>query len=242
LASGIRIKQLSKLKHPTTTATSMGIRVIITGATGMVGEGVLHECLQHAAIDHVLIINRRPSGMQHAKLEEIIHSNFNDLSSIQDRLRNYDACFFCLGVSSIGMKEEQYSELTYTLTMNAARVMVVQSPQMQFCYISGSGTDSTEQGKRMWARVKGKTENDLMKLPFKKVYAFRPGYMQPTPGLKNTNKWYVLFAWLYPLWKVLFPNFVTTLKQLGLAMINAVTKGYEKSVIEVADIKKLAAM
>src|SRR6476646_8691177 len=112
----------------------MGIRVIITGATGMVGEGVLHECLLHPAIDHVLIVNRRPSGKQHAKLEEVIHSNFNDLSPIQDRLRNYDACFFCLGVSSVGMKEERYFELTYTLTMNAARVMVAQSPQMQFCY------------------------------------------------------------------------------------------------------------
>ena len=208
----------------------------------MVGEGVLHECLLHPAIDHVLIVNRRPSGIQHPKLEEIIHSNFNDLSPIQDRLRNYDACFFCLGVSSVGMKKERYFELTYTLTMNAAKVMAAQSPQMQFCYVSGANTDTTEKGRSMWARVKGKTENDLMKLPFKKVYAFRPGYMQPTPGLKNVNKWYFLFAWLYPLWKVLFPNFVTTLKQMGLAMINAVTKGYDKSVIEVKDIKILSSL
>ena len=220
----------------------MGIRVIVTGATGMVGEGVLHECLLHPAIEHVLIINRRPAGMEHPKLEEIIHTNFMDLSPISDRLRNYDACFFCLGVSSVGMKEQRYTELTYTLTMNAARVMVAQSPQMQFCYISGANTDSTEKGRSMWARVKGKTENDLMKLPFKKVYAFRPGYMQPTPGLKNTNKGYYLFAWLYPLWKVVFPNFVTTLKQLGLAMINAVIKGYDKNVIEVKDIKVLAGV
>jgi uncharacterized protein YbjT (DUF2867 family) len=220
----------------------MGIRVIITGATGMVGEGVLHECLHHPSIDHVLIVNRRPSGKQDPKLEEIIHADFNDLSPIKDRLRNYDACFFCLGVSSIGMKEKQYFELTYTLTMNAARIMVAQSPQMQFCYVSGANTDSTEKGRSMWARVKGKTENDLMKLPFKKVYAFRPGYMQPTPGLKNVNKFYFLFTWLYPLWKVLFPNFVTTLKQLGLAMINVVIKGYDKSVIEVKDIKILSAL
>jgi uncharacterized protein YbjT (DUF2867 family) len=218
----------------------MGIRVIVTGATGMVGEGVLHECLLNPAVDHVLIINRRASGMQHPKLEEIIHSNFNDVSSIRARLKNYDACFFCLGVSSVGMKEAQYFELTYTLTMNVARVLASENPQMQFCYVSGSGTDSSEKGKRMWARVKGKTENDLMKLPFKKVYVFRPGYMQPTPGLKNTNKWYVLFTWLYPLWKALFPNFVSTLRELGLAMTNVVLRGYEKNVIEVPDIKELA--
>jgi len=218
----------------------MKLRVIITGATGMVGEGVLHECLLHPQVDEVLIINRRPSGMTHPKLKEIVHKNFTDLSPIKDRLRDFNACFFCLGVSSIGMKEPQYFELTHTLTMEFAKTLAALNPEMQFCYVSGSGTDSTEKGKRMWARVKGKTENDLMKLPFKKVYLFRPGYLHPTPGLKNVNKWYFLFTWLYPVWRALFPKFVSTLRDLGLAMINAVTKGYEKNIIEVTDIKELA--
>ena len=206
----------------------------------MVGEGVLHECLLHNDVDEILIVNRKPSGISHPKLKEIVHKDFYDLSPIKDQLRNYNACFFCLGVSSVGMKEERYFELTYKLTMGVARILVEQNPQMIFCYISGANTDSTEKGRSMWARVKGKTENDLMKLPFKKVYAFRPGYMQPTPGLKNTLKGYALVAWLYPVWKRLFPKFVTTLKELGLAMINAAIKGYPKNIIEVEDIKRLA--
>jgi len=219
----------------------MSIRVIITGATGMVGEGVMHECLNHPEVEQVLIVNRRPSGFTHPKLKEIVHE-FNDLSPIGDQFKSYDACYFCLGVSSVGMKEEKYFALTYTLTINAAKVMSAANSNMVFCYISGANTDSTEKGKSMWARVKGKTENDLMKLPFRKVYAFRPGYMQPTPGLKNANKLYFLFSWLYPVWRRVFPKFVTTLAELGLAMINVVLKGYSKTVIEVEDIKILAKM
>ena len=216
------------------------LRVIITGTTGMVGEGVLHECLQHPQVEKILVVNRRALGITHPKLTEIIHKDFKDLSPIRNQLRNYNACFFCLGVSSVGMKEEKYTELTYDLTLGVARILAEENPDMVFLYISGSGTDSTEKGRSMWARVKGKTENDLMKLPFKKVYAVRPGYLHPTPGLKNVNKWYFLVTWLYPVWRTLFPNFVTTLKQLGLAMINATLKNYPKSVIEVPDIKKLA--
>jgi len=216
------------------------LRVIITGTTGMVGEGVLHECLQHPQVEKILVVNRRALGITHPKLTEIIHKDFKDLSPIRNQLRNYNACFFCLGVSSVGMKEEKYTELTYDLTLGVARILAEENPDMVFLYISGSGTDSTEKGRSMWARVKGKTENDLMKLPFKKVYAVRPGYLHPTPGLKNVNKWYFLVTWLYPVWRTLFPNFVTTLKQLGLAMINATLKNYPKSVIEVPDIKQLA--
>jgi uncharacterized protein YbjT (DUF2867 family) len=218
----------------------MKIRAIITGATGMVGEGVLHECLQHPDVEEVLVISRRTSGVTNPKLKEILHDNFFDLSSIEDRLRNYNACFFCLGVSSIGMKEEEYRRLTYDLTMNFAKTLAKQNPEMTFCYVSGDGTDSSEKGKMMWARVKGKTENDLMKLPFKKVYLFRPGYMQPTPGLKNTLTYYKFASWLYPVFRTLFPKHVSTLKELGLAMINAASKGYNKSILEVKDIVKLA--
>lgn len=218
----------------------MKINAIITGATGMVGEGVLHECLRHPEVERILVINRKPCGYVHAKLQEIIHNNFHDLSTIEEQLKGYNACFFCLGVSAVGLNEEVYHKLTYELTMHVANTLLAHNPHMVFCYVSGSGTDSTEKGRQMWARVKGKTENALMALPFKKVYAFRPGYMQPTKGLKNTLRWYKVLAWLYPVWRLLFPSFVSTLSELGLAMINVVTKGYEKPVLEVRDIVNLS--
>jgi uncharacterized protein YbjT (DUF2867 family) len=216
------------------------IKAIITGATGMVGEGVLHECLLHPQVESVLVINRKPCGVVHPKLKEIIHNDFFDLSSIENQLAGYDACFFCLGVSSVGMKEPEYYKLTYTLTLHVAETLIKQDPAMAFCYISGKSTDSTEKGRMMWARVKGKTENDLFKLPFKGVYAFRPGYMHPTKGLKNTLSSYKYITWMYPFFRTFFPNYVSTLKELGLAMINSALFGYDKKVLEVKDIKTLA--
>jgi len=218
------------------------VRVIITGATGMVGEGVLHECLLSTEVEEVLIINRKPSGVVHPKLKEIIHSNFFDFSVLEDKLKPYNACFFCLGVSSVGLKEPAYHHLTYDLTLQVAQTLLKLNPGMTFCYVSGSGTDSTEKGKSMWARVKGKTENHLLQMPFKRAYMFRPGYMQPTKGLKNTLKWYAAFSWMYPLWRSLFPNFVCTLREVGLAMINTVNKNYPTSIMEVRDIVTLAAL
>jgi len=218
----------------------MKIRAIITGATGMVGEGVLHECLNHKDVEKVLIINRRPSGISHPKLKEILHNDFFNISPIKDELLNYNACFFCLGVSSIGMNEAKYKHLTYDLTMHVAEVLSSINPDMTFCYISGAGTDSTEKGRSMWARVKGKTENDLIKLPFKKVYNFRPGFLRATPGLKNMIKGYKYFGWLYPLLRPIFPKFVSTLEELGLAMITVAVKGHSKTIIEVKDIVSLA--
>jgi uncharacterized protein YbjT (DUF2867 family) len=218
----------------------MGMRVIVTGATGMVGEGVLHECLQHPEVEQVLAINRRTCGVSHPKLKEIIHSNFQDITPIESQLVNFDACFFCLGVSSIGMNEQQYQQLTYDLTVHVAETLVKLNKGMTFCYVSGSGTDSSEKGKRMWARVKGKTENKLMQLPFKKAYMFRPGFMKPTKGMKNTLAGYGMFTWTYPVLRSLFPNFVCTLKEVGIAMINTVRKGYSKPILEVADIVALA--
>jgi len=214
----------------------MKIKTIITGATGMVGEGVLHECLLHPDVEKVLVINRKPCEVTHPKLTEIIHSDFFDLSLIEGQLNNYNACFFCLGVSSVGMKEEEYKRFTYDLTINFAETLVKRNPGMTFCYVSGAGTDSSEKGRIMWARVKGKTENDLMKLHFKNAYLFRPGYMQPTKGLKNTLTYYKFGSWLYPVLRILFPKHVSTLKELGLAMINVAVKGYGKSVLEVKDI------
>ena len=219
---------------------NMKIKAIITGATGMVGEGVLHECLLHADVEQVLVIGRRSCGVSHPKLKEIIHTNFYDLSPIREQLKGYNACYFCLGVSSVGMNEKDYHRATYDLTMHMATLLAELNPATTFCYVSGSGTDSTEHGKMMWARVKGQTENDLLKLPFKQAYMFRPGFMKPTKGLKNTLKGYRVLGWLYPVFKSLSPNRVCTLREVGLAMINATVKGYEKPIIEVSDIIKLA--
>lgn len=218
----------------------MKIKAILTGATGMVGEGVLHECLNHPEVEQVLVITRKPSGISHPKLSELIHADFYNLSAIESQLKGFNACYFCLGVSSVGMKEPQYTKLTHTLTLHVAETLSRQNPEMTFCYISGAATDSSEKGRSMWARVKGKTENDLMKLPFKSVYNFRPGYMHPTPGLKNTLSYYKYIGWLYPFFRTVFPNFVSTLKELGLAMINASRLGYEKQILEVKDIISLA--
>lgn len=218
----------------------MKIKAILTGATGMVGEGVLHECLQHADVEKVLIINRKPSGITHPKLKELIHADFFDLSAIENQLAGYNACFFCLGVSSMGLDEIAYNRLTYDLTMGFAQTINKLNPDMMFCYISGAGIDSSENGRMMWARVKGKTENHLMKLPFKRAYNFRPGFMRATAGLKNTLSYYKYVGWLYPVLRLVLPKYVSTLKEMGLAMINAVLKGYEKQVLEVRDIVVLA--
>jgi hypothetical protein len=218
----------------------MKIHVIITGTTGMVGEGVLMESLLHQDVETVLVINRKPCNVTHPKLKEIIHTDFFDLSSICGQLKGYNACFFCLGVSSVGMKEEEYFSLTYTLTMHMAEILSGQNPEMTFCYISGAGTDSTEKGRLNWARVKGKTENDLMKLPFRKVYAFRPGFMLPSKEANNVHGYYSVFRFLYPPLRALFPRFVSTLKEVAIAMINSVTYGYEKQVLEVEDIIRLS--
>ena len=218
----------------------MGVKVIITGATGMVGEGVLHECLQHRDIEKVLIINRRPSGVTHPKLQEIIHANFFDLSSIENELVGYDACFFCLGVSSLRMKESKYYHLTFSLTLNFARTLLSINPDSVFCYVSGAGTDSSEVGRSMWARIKGKTENHLILLGFRDAYMFRPGFVFPTPGMKNTLKAYRYVNWMYPTLRRFFPKYVCTLQELGHAMINSTTKSFEKSVLEVTDIVEMA--
>lgn len=214
------------------------VKAILTGATGMVGEGVLHECLLHDDVQEVLVVGRRGCGVSHPKLKELIAPNFFDLSSIENQLSGYNACFFCLGVSSIGMKEPEYHKHTYELTMNFARALAPRNPGMIFCYISGKSTN--ENGKMMWARVKGKTESDLMKLNFKKVYNFRPGIMTPTKGLKNTLSFYKYAGWLIPFVKLISPGTVSSLKEVGLAMINAVEKGYEKQILEVKDIIALS--
>lgn len=223
-----------------TTQPATKIRAIITGATGMVGEGVLHECLQHPQVEAVLVINRRPCGVVHPKLKEVIHTDFFNLQPVEGQLSGYNACYFCLGISSVGVKKEDYYKATYTLTMHVAETLVKLNPGMTFCYVSGAGTDNSEKGRLHWARVKGKTENDLMKLPFKKVFPFRPGFMKPTKGLKNTLSFYKYVNWLYPIGKALFPGSFCELREVGLAMIQVVYLPEDRKIIEVDDIVALA--
>ena len=214
------------------------VRAIITGATGMIGEGVLRECLSSDEVEKILVVGRKSCGVSHPKLTEIVHNDFFDLSAIEADLKDYNACFFCLGVSSVGISKEEYERLTYDLTMKFAETVL--NPEMTFCYISGQGTNSSEKGRLNWANVKGKTENDLMKMSFKRVFAFRIGFVKPDKDAKNTLGMYKFLGWLYPIVRGVSNNYASTLSEVGRAMINGATKGYEKRVLEVEDIIKLA--
>lgn len=219
-------------------------KVIITGATGMVGKGVLMECLDHYSIENVLVIGRTPIGMEHPKLKELIHNDFTYFSGIENQISGYDACFFCLGVSSAGMKDDAYKLITYDFTLSLAKALVKINPEMTFNYVSGEGTDSSEKGRSMWARVKGKTENDLMNLGFKQAYMFRPGAIIPLRGIKSKTKSYQFiydyFMWLVKLIKAIAPNSVVTTTQIGRAMINSALLGYDKNILRPKDILKLS--
>ncbi len=216
------------------------MNVLIFGATGMVGQGVLRECLLDPEVQSVLSIGRSMTGQRHPKLRELVHRDFLDFSGIENELSNFDACFFCLGVSSAGMKEADYRRVTYDVTMAAARVLARLNPDMTFVYVSGLGTDSSEHGRTMWARVKGQTENALLGLPFKAAYMFRPGVIVPLDGIQSKTRVYRLFyAVLGPLlpWlRAAFPKHVTTTAQVGRAMIKAARDGAPKPVLENSDI------
>ena len=218
----------------------MSIKTIIFGATGMVGEGVLLVSLNNPNVDSVLVIGRKPCGVQHPKLKELIHTNFFDFSFIESQLQGYNACYFCLGVSSVGKSEPDYTKTTYDLTMHVAKTLSRLNSEMTFFYISGLGTDSTEKGRSMWARVKGKTENDLMKLPFKGVYNFRPGFIKPIKGQKNALPLTPTLGLLYPILKPLFSNYLCKLEEIGHSMIHLTMHGYSKQIIENNDITILA--
>jgi len=216
------------------------MKVIITGATGMVGKGVLLECLDHPDVEQALVIGRNPLEMKHTKLKQIVHEDFSDFSAIADKLSGYDACFYCMGVSSVGMKEAQYKKVTYDYTMALANVLFNNNRDLTFTYVSGVGTDATEKGRTMWARVKGKTENDLLNMGFKQAFMFRPGAIIPLRGIKSRTKSYQFiydyFMWLVKLIKTLTPNRVVNTTQVGLAMINAVKFGYSTTVLQPKDI------
>lgn len=213
------------------------IKIILTGSTGMVGEGILMECLENPNISEILSVSRKPSGKKHAKLKEYIVSDFMKIGLDDENFKGYDAVFFCAGISSMGMSEEEYTKITYDTTLHFAKAARSQNPDMVFNYVSGVYTDKTESGKIMWARVKGKTENALRKLGFKGAYNFRPGFMKPVEGQKNVKWFFKPFIWIFP---AVFPSKSLTLREVGIAMINAVLKGYPTSTLEIKDIKNLA--
>jgi uncharacterized protein YbjT (DUF2867 family) len=221
------------------------MKIILFGASGMIGQGVLRECLLDPDVTEILAVSRAPlAPPPQEKLREIVRADLLNYAPIEDQLRGYDACLFCLGVSSAGMTEENYRHITYDLTLAAAHTLVRINPASAFLYISGAGTDSTERGRSMWARVKGQTENALLRLPFKGAYMFRPGYIQPFGGIKSRTTWYrALYALIspaYPLLSALFPNYVTTAEQLARAMLHAAKHGARKKILEVADIRRIA--
>jgi uncharacterized protein YbjT (DUF2867 family) len=219
------------------------MKAIIFGATGMVGQGVLRECLLDHEVGKVLTVGRTQTGQHHPKLQEIAHKDFSDFSAIAQSLTGYDACFWCLGVTSADLSEQDYTRMTYDYTIAAARVLVKQNPNMTFIFVSGAGADSTEKGRTMWARVKGKTENEILRMPFKAAYVFRPAYIQPLHGIQSRTKLYrtlyVVIAPLYPLLKLLLPGYATTTEQLARAMIKVAKNGAPKHIIESSDIVKI---
>ncbi|MDR6548820.1 NAD-dependent epimerase/dehydratase family protein [Paenibacillus qinlingensis] len=217
------------------------MNVLIFGATGMVGQSVLRECLLDPQVNHVLSIGRSATGQSQAKFREHVLKDITDLAPLTDELSRIDACFFCLGVSSVGMSEEKYHAITYELTMNIANTLANIQPKMTFVYVTGASTDSTEQGSSMWARVKGKTENALLKLPFKSAFMFRPGAILPKNGVKSKTKLYqtfiVILSPIFPLLQKWFPNTVIDSEQIGRAMISVARNGYPKSIMEITDIR-----
>jgi uncharacterized protein YbjT (DUF2867 family) len=221
------------------------VRVAIFGASGMVGKGVLLECLDDPRVSSVLVVGRRSCGVTHPKLEEILHQDFYDFSSLRPRFAGLDACFFTLGTTSAGKTEADYTRQTYDLTLAAAREIVAVSPQAVFVYVSGVGTDSTERGRVMWARVKGRTENALLALPFRGAYMMRPGFIQPLRGVSSSTPLYAGFyrwlSWLFPIVRTLFPKQVVTSVEVGRAMIQLAARGYSKKVLEPPDIRRAAA-
>ncbi|UTW65754.1 NAD-dependent epimerase/dehydratase family protein [bacterium SCSIO 12643] len=220
------------------------MKVIVTGATGMVGKGVLLECLNHSDVSEVLVIGRSSTGITHDKLNELQHKDFSEFDSISDQLKGYDACYACMGVSAAGMSEEDYTRMTYGFTMALAQKLYALNPNMTFNYVSGQGTNSSEKGGSMWGRVKGRTENDIFKLGFKQAFAFRPGMIIPENGIQPSSKLYKVLinnlTWLLKLMKKMAPNSVVSTTQIGLAMIHVSKNGYAQKILDPKDILILA--
>jgi uncharacterized protein YbjT (DUF2867 family) len=220
------------------------MKILLFGATGMIGQGVLRECLAAADITRVTAVGRTATGHAHAKLRELIHADFFDFSAVEAELADHDACLFCLGISAAGMSERDYRRITFDITMAAANLLVAANPAMTFVYVSGSGADSSEHGRTMWARIKGETENALLRLPFARTYIFRPAYIQPLHGTTSRTRLYrmiyAVMGPLFPLWNRLFPKYVTTTEEVGRAMLTAARTGADRKILENRDIRELA--
>lgn len=218
------------------------MRVIVFGASGMVGKGVVYECMDHPEVESILIVGRTPCGVEHEKLTEILHEDFFDYSAVEDRLAGYDACFFCLGMSAAGMSEQDYTRFTHDLTLAAAKVLLALNPDMTFCYVSGAGTNADS--RMMWARVKGSLENELLGLGFRDAYMFRPGFIQPLRGIRSKTRLYQFFYKLlgpfFPLWNAILPGQLTTTGRVGRAMIHVAHEGHDSKFLSNRDINVLA--
>ena len=216
------------------------MNVLILGATGMVGQGVLRECLLDDGVARVATLGRMATGQRHPKLHEIVRADLMDLSPVENELRGLDACFYCLGVSAAGLTEEEYARITHAMTLSVAETLVRVSRDLTFLYVSGAGTDSTERGSVMWARVKGRTENALLRLPFRGAYMLRPGLIVPMHGVRSKTRlyrtFYTLFGPILPALQRLFPRSIITSEQLGRAMLRLARSGYPKQVLETADL------
>lgn len=216
------------------------LRVLVTGSTGMVGEGVLQVCLQHPAVDKVFALNRRSVGFSHPKLTEILLPDFHQLKTVEDQLKGLDACYHCMGVSSIGADESTYKDITYTLSILLGETMSRLNPDSVFCYLSGAGTDATETSKLSWARLKGRTENELSKMPFKGFYRYRPGFIKPLPGASHVQAFYKYVNWMFPIGKALFPDGFSTIEEIGLSMIRVTLKEEEQKTLAGKEICRIA--
>lgn len=219
------------------------MKVLLFGATGMIGQGVMRECLRDPDVTKLVTVGRRATGQKHPKLSELVHPDIAALAPLEPQLAGFDACFFTLGVSALGMSEAEYTRMTYDLTMSVAKTLLRTSPNLTFVYVTGAGTDSTEKGRMMWARVKGRTENALLSMPFKDAYMFRPGAVVPVGGVRSSTGWYnaayVVVKPLYPLLHRLAPNLITTSEILARAMIAVARNGYSTHVLEMPDINRL---
>jgi len=220
------------------------VNVLLFGASGMVGQGVLRECLLDPNVEKVVTVVRKSTGQTHEKMTELVQPDLATIGSLEPQLTGFDACLFCAGVSALGMSEEQYTRVTYDLTLGVARTLLRTSPDLTFVYVSGAGTDSSEKGRMMWARVKGRTENALLSLPFRAAYMFRPGVIMPLHGIRSSTRWYnVAYSAIrpiYPLLRRVAPTLITTTEQLGRAMLAVARKGYATHVLEMADINRLS--
>ena len=222
------------------------MNAVIFGATGMVGKGVLLECLDDARVEHILLVSRHPIDVSHPKIREIVHADFTAFETLTPAFADIDACFYCLGVTAVGLSEGQYHHLTYDVTLAAATALASASAgRLTFCYVSGEGTDSTEHGGTMWARVKGTTENALLRLPFKAAFMFRPGYIQPLRGIRSKTRWYQalydVIGPFYPIVRRLFPKYVTTTTNIGRAMIHVAVSGWSRQILSSGDINQLSS-